>query len=757
MFASKKSINFSGASDARASNGFLKRIRRTIGRTRNDKPIYYSKTMLSSFDDDQRVIIKTLAPCRKDLDTDTTVANNLALMNGESSSKINGEYMNVNEMTCDSSEIYATANDDEDALEKRHMVISHYGAINTPGEKDANENEADYEKQGARPKGKSPVQIHANSATENLYTSTLDTSQQQELNPSKAWVQGLSKVTENEPQQLCPATSITNYTQSAISCQRSTAILCHDKVDNDPNDLPQVTKETCDKLSTECITPEMECETSTKEITNELICKHKEVNYKNTGDVSPILIKRSSRGDVDEKNTNTPFIAEILTEEDVRLEKELQSKFEVIDCLEKGNMVCGDIENCLGAASYKNMDNAAANANGLSFDDRKKSDQMKTEHMHLDVPPKVDRRTKPPLTRVQSCQGAVGCPILVVPPSPPPPLPPRSFLDDFDMLQDIDDLDSDDETHVTMEHFLGGSDKSSTRKTRSLPRPPGLTSDSKDSIKSSTMPFKTRFSQIFKFKRPSVIRDGKRLSSQVYPARPLPDIPSAKILEISEQTNRPNCYLPVQPQDLSSLPENQDNDVPPAIPERDVIVNEEAEKTRGEFTSSLRKISDCGWYWGPMSWDDAESRLENTPDGSFLVRDSSDDRHILSLSFRAQGTTHHTRIEHHNGKFSFWSQPTSHGSASIVEFIEEAMQHSRNGRYLYFLRPRLPGFPPAPVQLLYQISRFQKARSLQHMCRFVIRKHARLDHIDLLPLPKRLKEYLKEGQYYTPDDILKDI
>lgn len=43
---------------------------------------------------------------------------------------------------------------------------------------------------------------------------------------------------------------------------------------------------------------------------------------------------------------------------------------------------------------------------------------------------------------------------------------------------------------------------------------------------------------------------------------------------------------------------------------------------------------------------------------------------------------------------------------------------------------------------------------MQHMCRFVIRKHVRLDHIDSLPLPKRLKDYLKEAQYYTQDDIL---
>ena len=51
-----------------------------------------------------------------------------------------------------------------------------------------------------------------------------------------------------------------------------------------------------------------------------------------------------------------------------------------------------------------------------------------------------------------------------------------------------------------------------------------------------------------------------------------------------------------------------------------------------------------------MNWDDAETKLSNKPDGSFLVRDSSDDRYILSLSFRSQGSTHHTRIEHYKGE-----------------------------------------------------------------------------------------------------------
>ena len=42
-------------------------------------------------------------------------------------------------------------------------------------------------------------------------------------------------------------------------------------------------------------------------------------------------------------------------------------------------------------------------------------------------------------------------------------------------------------------------------------------------------------------------------------------------------------------------------------------------------------------------------KLADKPDGSFLVRDSSDDRYILSISFRSQGVTHHTRIEHYKG------------------------------------------------------------------------------------------------------------
>ena len=56
------------------------------------------------------------------------------------------------------------------------------------------------------------------------------------------------------------------------------------------------------------------------------------------------------------------------------------------------------------------------------------------------------------------------------------------------------------------------------------------------------------------------------------------------------------------------------------------------------------------WYWGPISYEQAALILEDRDDGSFLVRDSSDRKYLLSLSFKSLGEVHHTRIEHAKGE-----------------------------------------------------------------------------------------------------------
>ncbi|XP_046899468.1 suppressor of cytokine signaling 7 isoform X2 [Hypomesus transpacificus] len=226
---------------------------------------------------------------------------------------------------------------------------------------------------------------------------------------------------------------------------------------------------------------------------------------------------------------------------------------------------------------------------------------------------------------------------------------------------------------------------------------------------------------------------------------PLPPPPSHATIQHSISLN--DAFLRVLPY---SHPSQIDNPHRLATPP---ILFPLRRPEASNFTASIRELEKCGWYWGPMNWEDAEMKLKGKPDGSFLVRDSSDPRYILSLSFRSQGVTHHTRMEHYRGTFSLWCHPKFEDRChSVVEFIERAIMHSKNGKFLYFLRSRVPGLPPTPVQLLYPVSRFSNVKSLQHLCRFCIRQMVRIDHIQELPLPKPLISYLRKFYYYDPEE-----
>ena len=172
-----------------------------------------------------------------------------------------------------------------------------------------------------------------------------------------------------------------------------------------------------------------------------------------------------------------------------------------------------------------------------------------------------------------------------------------------------------------------------------------------------------------------------------------------------------------------------------------------ASPTHASLLAGLRDLVKYGWYWGPVSSNEAVELLDGKPDGTFLVRDSTDDRYLLSLTFRTVGKTLHTRIQHYHGSFSFYGHPTSTNHChNVVTLIEKAMEQSEAGAFCHS-QPTAQYQHSVPVRLLFPHSRLRTMRSLQQQCRFVIRQATRCDLICELPLPNIMKTYLMESSY----------
>jgi len=97
------------------------------------------------------------------------------------------------------------------------------------------------------------------------------------------------------------------------------------------------------------------------------------------------------------------------------------------------------------------------------------------------------------------------------------------------------------------------------------------------------------------------------------------------------------------------------------------------------------KLEESGWYYGQMTWLQSTNMLKNTPEGTFLVRDSSDPRFLYTLSVQRGPDVGPTsvRIQFSEGKFRLDAEdkiqnlmPAFTSIADLVEYYSNSSAKS---------------------------------------------------------------------------------
>ncbi|KAM4569676.1 suppressor of cytokine signaling 2 [Odontesthes bonariensis] len=175
-----------------------------------------------------------------------------------------------------------------------------------------------------------------------------------------------------------------------------------------------------------------------------------------------------------------------------------------------------------------------------------------------------------------------------------------------------------------------------------------------------------------------------------------------------------------------------------------------AESDERRIASAMKDLRNTGWYWGSLTANEAKEILQDAPEGTFLLRDSSQRDYLFTISAMTSAGPTNLRIECKHGKFKLDSvvlvKPKLKQFDSVVHLVEHYVQLSRTSGTAAAAtsQPSASG-PNGTVQLLLTKPVYVATPSLQHLCRIAINRTTR--RVQDLPIPNRLKDYLMDYAY----------
>lgn len=168
-------------------------------------------------------------------------------------------------------------------------------------------------------------------------------------------------------------------------------------------------------------------------------------------------------------------------------------------------------------------------------------------------------------------------------------------------------------------------------------------------------------------------------------------------------------------------------------------------EAEGPIAVAMEELKRSGWYWGNMSVTEAKERLQDAPEGTFLLRDSSHEEYLLTISVKTSAGPTNLRIEYKEGKFRLDSVICIRSRLkqfdSVVQLVEYYFGVSENNRM------EVENLSNRTVHLWLTKPLYISSPTLQHLCRITVNKCTQ--KICELPLPVRLKDYLAEYRYHV--------
>ncbi|XP_041853673.1 suppressor of cytokine signaling 3a [Melanotaenia boesemani] len=156
---------------------------------------------------------------------------------------------------------------------------------------------------------------------------------------------------------------------------------------------------------------------------------------------------------------------------------------------------------------------------------------------------------------------------------------------------------------------------------------------------------------------------------------------------------------------------------------------------------TLEKLKQSGFYWSTITGKQANALLANEPTGTFLIRDSSDNGHLFTLSVKTVSGTKNLRIQLHGTSFCLQTDPKNINSVPhfdcVLKLVQYYMPQSK-GNAVYYI---CSGGEKIPLELIRPLS--SSLSSLQHLCRKTV--NGNLDISSKRDqLPVTLKDFLQE-------------